>query len=73
MLQNRWFEVYGNYVERLEDDSECIFNYYGEDFLIPRKTKKRHCLGTVPGTVGGYSRITIQERETGFESYSARR
>lgn len=33
------FEVYGNYVEGLEEDAENIFEYYGQDFITPRKTK----------------------------------
>ena len=32
-------EVYANYVEGLEEDAENIFNYFGQDFLTPRKTK----------------------------------
>jgi len=33
------FEVYGNYVEGLEDDAEKIFEYFGQDFITPRKNK----------------------------------
>ncbi|MBT0654775.1 Arm DNA-binding domain-containing protein [Geomobilimonas luticola] len=33
------FEVYGNYVEGLEDDAEDIFHYFGQDFITPRKSK----------------------------------
>lgn len=33
------FEVYGNYVEGLEEDAENIFEYFGQDFLQPPKTK----------------------------------
>ena len=31
------YEVYGNYVEGLEEDAEAIYHYYGEDFITPRK------------------------------------
>ena len=31
------FEVYGNYVEGLEDDAENIIEYFGQDFISPRK------------------------------------
>lgn len=31
------YEVYGNYVEGLEDDAEAIFYYFGQDFIMPRK------------------------------------
>lgn len=31
------FEVYGNHVEGLEEDAEDIFNYFGENFIMPRK------------------------------------
>ena len=27
------YEVYGNYVEGLEEDREKILNYFGEDFV----------------------------------------
>lgn len=33
------YEVYGNYVEGLEEDAEAIYNYFGEDFITPRKKK----------------------------------
>ena len=33
------FEVYGNYVEGLEDDAENILEYFGKDFIMPRKNK----------------------------------
>ena len=33
------YEVYGNYVEGLEEDAEAIYNYFGEDFITPRKEK----------------------------------
>ncbi len=31
------YEVYGNYVEGLEEDAEAIYHYFGEDFITPRK------------------------------------
>jgi len=53
------FEVYGNYVEGLEEDAQDIFNYFGEDFLTPQRTKKKGTVwGTVPGTVGGHFLLT---------------
>jgi len=33
------YEVYGNYVEGLERDAESILEYFGRDFIQPRKTK----------------------------------
>lgn len=33
------YEVYGNYVEGLEEDAPAILNYFGRDFLEPRKKK----------------------------------
>jgi integrase len=33
------FEVYGNYVEGLEEDAENILEYFGNDFVMPRKSK----------------------------------
>lgn len=33
------YEVYGNYVEGLEDDAEAILEYYGEDFIRGKKIK----------------------------------
>ena len=32
-------EVYGNYVEVLEDDAEEMLKYFGKDFVLPRKSK----------------------------------
>lgn len=43
------FEVYGNYVEGLEEDGENIFNYFGEDFLTPQKTKNPTLFGNSTG------------------------
>lgn len=31
------YEVYGNYVEGLEEDAEAIYSYYGEDFITPQR------------------------------------
>lgn len=31
------YEVYGNYVEGLEEDAEAIYHYFGQDFITPRK------------------------------------
>jgi integrase len=31
------YEVYGNYVEGLEEDAEAIYNYFDQDFITPRK------------------------------------
>ena len=31
------YEVYGNYVEGLEEDAEAIYDYFGQDFITPRK------------------------------------
>ncbi len=33
------YEVYGNYVEGLEEDGERIFEYFGRDFVISQKSK----------------------------------
>jgi integrase len=33
------YEVYGNYVEGLEEDGGRIFEYMGRDFVIPQKSK----------------------------------
>lgn len=33
------YEVYGNYVEGLEEDTAAILNYFGRDFIEPRKKK----------------------------------
>jgi len=33
------YEVYGNYVEGLEEDTESILEYYGEDFIRAKKIK----------------------------------
>ncbi|TSK08439.1 MAG: DUF3596 domain-containing protein [Geobacter sp.] len=33
------YEVYGNYVEGLEEDGERIFDYLGRDFVIPQNRK----------------------------------
>ena len=33
------YEVYGNYVEGLEEDGERIFDYVGRDFVFTQKSK----------------------------------
>jgi integrase len=33
------YEVYGNYVEGLEEDGERIFEYFGKDFVFTQKSK----------------------------------
>jgi integrase len=33
------YEVYGNYVEGLEEDGDRIFEYMGRDFVTPKKSK----------------------------------
>lgn len=35
------YEVYGDYVEGLEEDSEAILKYFGEDFLGANKKRTR--------------------------------
>lgn len=39
------FEVYGNYVEGLEQDAEQILNYFGRDFILPEM--KQHAIITM--------------------------
>lgn len=39
------FEVYGNYVEGLEQDVEKILNYFGKDFIGPEV--KQHAVITM--------------------------
>jgi integrase len=33
------YEVYGNYVEGLEEDGERIFEYFGKDFVFSQTNK----------------------------------
>jgi integrase len=33
------YEVYGNYVEGLEDDAKEMLDYFGKDFVLPRKKR----------------------------------
>jgi integrase len=50
------YEVYGNYVEGLEEDTENILEYFGEDFIRNKKKKN-------PATFGygtGYGQGIIQ-------------
>lgn len=50
------YEVYGNYVEGLEDDTEAILEYCGEDFVRGKKIKS-----PVPcGYSTGYSLGIVQ-------------
>jgi len=52
MHQSRWFyEVYGNYVEGLEEDGERIFVYFGKDFVFTQKSKSPVPYGYSTGTV----------------------
>jgi hypothetical protein len=45
--------IYGNYVEGLEEDAEAIYNYFGQDFITPRKKENpvpfRYSTGHSPG------------------------
>ena len=50
------YEVYGNYVEGLEDDTEAILEYYGEDFIRGKKIKNP----ALNGYSTGYSLGIIQ-------------
>ncbi|MEA5112829.1 MAG: DUF3596 domain-containing protein [Geobacteraceae bacterium] len=43
------FEVYGNYVEGLEEDAERILSYFGKDFLTPGKSKSPARFGDSTG------------------------
>jgi integrase len=52
------FEVYGNYVEGLEEDAEQIFEYFGQDFITPRKTKNPALFSHSTGHSFGVSAIT---------------
>lgn len=52
------YEVYGNYVEGLEDDAENIFEYFGQDFTNPRKRKNPVQFGYSTGYSRNVSAIT---------------
>ncbi|GFE60620.1 Arm DNA-binding domain-containing protein [Geobacter sp. AOG2] len=52
------FEVYGNYVEGLEEDAEQIFEYFGQDFIMPRKTKNPALFSHSTGHSFGVSAIS---------------
>jgi len=43
------YEVYGNYVEGLEDDAEEMLDYFGKDFVLPRKRKSPVLFGDSTG------------------------
>lgn len=47
------YEVYGNYVEGLEEDAELIFNYFGQDFIMPRKKENPVRFGYSTGYSSG--------------------
>lgn len=50
------YEIYGNYMEGLEEDTEDILEYFGEDFISAKKKKN-------PATYGygtGYGHGVIQ-------------
>jgi len=50
------YEVYGNYVDGLEEDASAILDYFGRDFIEPRKKKN-----PVPfGGSTGYSLGIVQ-------------
>jgi len=57
--------VYENYVEGLEEDADAIYDYFGEDFITPKKTKNpiqfrystghsRHVDSSIPSTSSGF-------------------
>ncbi|KAA0888381.1 Arm DNA-binding domain-containing protein [Oryzomonas rubra] len=52
------FEVYGNYVEGLEEDAEQIFEYFGQDFITPQKTKNPALFSHSTGHSFGVTAIT---------------
>ncbi|CAH2032317.1 Arm DNA-binding domain-containing protein [Trichlorobacter ammonificans] len=43
------YEVYGNYVEGLEEDAVAILDYFGRDFIEPRKKKNPALYGYSTG------------------------
>jgi integrase len=43
------YEVYGNYVEGLEEDGEKIFEYFGKDFIFTQIKKSPVPYGYSPG------------------------
>lgn len=47
------YEVYGNYVEGLEEDAEMIYDYFGQECITPRK--KENPIPFIYST--GYSRL----------------
>jgi integrase len=57
------YEVYGNYVEGLEEDAEAIYNYFGQDFITPRKKECpipfRYSTGHSRGTNASNSLIQL--------------
>ena len=67
------YEVYGNYVEGLEDDAEEMLDYFGKDFVLPGKSKSpvpfRDSTGDslLNSAISSGIYQVILERETGFE------
>lgn len=43
------YEVYGNYVDGLEEDAEAIMSYFGEDFIKSQKNKSPVSFGDSTG------------------------
>jgi integrase len=52
------YEVYGNYVEGLEEDGERIFEYFGNDFVFTQKKKSPVPYGYSTGDSPSSSFIT---------------
>jgi len=55
------FEVYGNYVEGLEQDAEKILNYFGRDFILPEM--KQHALITMQQALMPHLSLQMQQME----------
>lgn len=53
------FEVYGNYVEGLEQDTEKILNYFGRDFILPEM--KQHALITMQQALMPHLSLQMQQ------------
>jgi hypothetical protein len=47
------YEVCGDYIEGVEEDAETTYNYFGQDFITPRKKENpvpfRHSTGHSSG------------------------
>ena len=50
------YEVYGNYVEGLEEDTNAVLEYFGRDFIEPWKKKNP----VLYGYSTGYSQGIVQ-------------